>query len=708
MNLLSLFRRRGRRGGAAPPAAAGRAAAEALSAASPAGAAEGLIVVPTSAADGRRAVDALAAAAAEAGLAATVVPAHRIDAVAAGTAGPILVLVAPRATALLDAMTRGVPPSVAAAAADAADAEAAAIAARHPGRTRLLDLATAERGALAGAPHPSVPPALPVDADPVLAVLAAAAAAGAADPALWDAAFHRHGALTAHLEAFRCEAAAWTRDVAAGADAPARLAAALAVREAEVERLAADLARLEAEARANLAGADRPRRHEIDIPGATVLHRAFYDAERPGDRPFRWFGREVEARIATTLERRRPARVEVTVEMAISRAALDDFRIGLDGIAATAGTVAPLDRGRVLLTAVVPGDPAAPPLARRELVLTAPTRVDMSPKGDRRTLAVAISRIVVEEIDDALLSATGTAPAEGASVRQILAERLTHPAFHGAERRGDGLSFRWMGRQASADLAVRLPRGIPVRITVRLAAAAGPSTLGALSLAVDGVRAGPLQVTPDGAGGASVSALVRLAGPSVPAGGRPLERMARLTLRAPAIDFSDRGDPRRLSIAVHAIRAETVPDAADEDVTAVPSLPPYGVAVEAAELPPVAFFDLETQGDRPFRWMGRSDRAHLPLAVPQGRPVAVTAELLAAIDAAALDGFTLSLGGQPADASAVERLEDGRILVTALFPPVASAGPVALGLEARHRAKPGNGDPRMLAVALSRLTVDAL
>lgn len=139
------------------------------------------------------------------------------------------------------------------------------------------------------------------------------------------------------------------------------------------------------------------------------------------------------------------------------------------------------------------------------------------------------------------------------TVRLTFDGSLTHPAFYGAEERpADRLPFRWMGRADRADFAVAVPRHREREVSVVLAMVIDEAAFEAFTVRLD--EREPLALHRDSHAADTLRVTARFAaGPA--AGPHSL-----VSLLAPvAVDLSERGDPRTVSVAVHSVEVREVP-----------------------------------------------------------------------------------------------------------------------------------------------------
>lgn len=128
-------------------------------------------------------------------------------------------------------------------------------------------------------------------------------------------------------------------------------------------------------------------------------HPAFYAQElRPDGVSFRWMGQGDEAELTVPISRRRPRRVDVFIPIFINDEALRDFTIACDGRRATGYEERGLPEGILVKSATFDAAGGDQRATDTRLTLSIGTKVDLTPQGDPRTLAVALNRIVVTEL----------------------------------------------------------------------------------------------------------------------------------------------------------------------------------------------------------------------------------------------------------------------------------------------------------------------
>ena len=252
-----------------------------------------------------------------------------------------------------------------------------------------------------------------------------------------------------------------------------------------------------------------------------------------------------------------------------------------------------------------------------------------------------------------------------------------------------------------------VPCDRPIRVSVHIELAVSDMALESLQIGADGVYAEET-VTERLANGSFLKSAV------IPA--REVEsRYTRLALSLRAgerRDMSEFGDPRTLSVGVSSI---TVAELGEE--IEVPELPMEGpfrqsiVFDERVNSP--AFYGIERRpsDNLVFRWMGRTESGEVPVRLPSGRRIRVSALLPIVIDDAAFAGFTFGINGHFADTYETERTPDGILVKRAVFTvPGEPDGPLAPGrinLAAAIRIDmSAKGDARMLAVGLHSLELE--
>ena len=485
-------------------------------------------------------------------------------------------------------------------------------------------------------------------------------------------------------------------DTAVTEDA-ATLRAALAEARAENGRLRQALVLLQNRLLQHYTDADRIHRETIHLD-EHCTNPAFHFVERIGpDRPFRWFGRERTAWFVTTIPRTRAVRVDLYVEVMIGESTLDALEVHADGVFATRTETDYLDNGAVRRSFYVPPPAEPTPHARLKLGLIAGERV--KPQGeDDRLLAVGLSRIEITQLDDETF-------ADAARWHRTLpAAAIGHPAFHPTERRpGDDAAYRWFGAELDAAFPVAPPPGRPVRVEAHLVHHASDAALADFRIAI-GPRTATRYETTAAPDGTLVKAAARR-GPGAP-GDRIAPVALRLSLGTRHAIPSDDGT-RQLGVALQKLVLREI----DEDVFG--GAGPFRRDIDVADIDHPAFYGLEHQPNGMYlRWLGQEDEAALAVDVPGGVPLRVIAEFVIAIDEAALEGLSIGLDGTYAQAHETTRHEDGRLLRSAVFAPLAEHGgtlrPATVNLRVAHKVDLSDkGDPRTLAVALRKIVIEA-
>ncbi|MBJ3775698.1 hypothetical protein [Acuticoccus mangrovi] len=146
-------------------------------------------------------------------------------------------------------------------------------------------------------------------------------------------------------------------------------------------------------------GAAEPPSREVIVFDDSFSDPAFYPVERRGSDGlvFRWMGRQDEATIPTKINRASPVRIEVHLAHFIDTVALDGLRIGIDGRYAYNYSTKVFDSGNTLKTAefdFYDDDPDDLIVVNLKVL----TKTDLSDRGDNRTLAVAVHKLVVQKI----------------------------------------------------------------------------------------------------------------------------------------------------------------------------------------------------------------------------------------------------------------------------------------------------------------------
>lgn len=485
-------------------------------------------------------------------------------------------------------------------------------------------------------------------------------------------------------------------DPAAGGEAN-RLAAALAAVTAERDRLREALAELQDRLLAHYT--DDSRLHaETLFLDEHFSNPAFYFLEKLGpERPFRWMGREETAWLPTKLPRTRAVRVDVVIEVAIGEAAIEGLAVHADGVFAVASDSEILESGAVCKTFFVPAPPRPDPYARLNVGLVAGHRVDLSARGDPRTLSVGISRIEITQLSEEALAAAALWH------KLIPAQVFQHSAFHGLERRDeDDVAFRWFGAEPDAAILLAPPPGRPVRVAVELTHAASEKALEDFRFGFDGRLASRYETTVAPSGIITKSADLRVPG----APGDPV-RGVRLSLAlGTRHNMSAEGDPRHLAVAIRSIALTEIAEDAFRGTGPFHAEIPLG-----ADFSSPAFYGLERWPDGTIlRWMGQEDEAAIPLRVPTGRPLRVGVAIMHAISDATLEGFAIGLDGTFAESHETVRHADGTIMRSAVFAPLdPEAGAereATLHFRAAHKVDlTDQGDARTLAVAVRKIVI---
>lgn len=480
----------------------------------------------------------------------------------------------------------------------------------------------------------------------------------------------------------------------------ARLEARLAETCAERDRLHAMVVELQERLLHHYTDADRIHRETIRLD-EHFANPAFYFLERLGpDRSFRWMGREEAAWLATRIPRTRALRVDILVETMISEAALEGLRVHADGIYAVASETQYLDSGAILRSFFIPAPPEPDPYGRVGLGIVAGERVDLTGRGDPRTLAVGIACIEITQI-------TGDALSLAAQWHRTLpAPLFQHPAFHPPERRpGEDLAYRWFGAERDAEFRIAPPPGRAIRVEVEIVQAISEEALADFRIGLEDRVASDYEiaVAPDGV-------ITKAAELRVP--GAPGEPVADLRLRLSAgarRDMTSDGDPRHLAVAIRRLVMREVADEAFRGNGPFRAEIPFG-----RDFDHPAFYDFELmENGLTLRWMGRADEATLPVTVPAGVPLVVEAEIVHVISDQTLAGFTMTLDGLAPGERETSRDATGVLVVRAGFAPLEATGgtrerTVPLELRVAHKEDlTERGDPRTLAVALRKIVVRA-
>ena len=293
--------------------------------------------------------------------------------------------------------------------------------------------------------------------------------------------------------------------------------------------------------------------------------------------------------------------------------------------------------------------------------------------------------------------------------RQVIAlgREFSNPAFYDLEHVSPERPFRWLGREAEALVPTLVPCDRPVRVSVHIELAVSDMALEGLEIGADGVYAEET-VTERLANGSFLKSAV------IPA--REVEsRYTRLALSLRTRerrDMSEFGDPRTLSVGVSSI---TVAELGEEiEAPELPTEGPFRQSIVFDErINSPAFYGIERRpaDNLVFRWMGRTERGEVPVRLPSGRRVRVSALMPIVIDDAAFEGFTFGINGHFADEYETERTPDGIIIKRAVFTvPGEPDGPLAPGridLAAKTRKDMSDkGDARLLAIGLHSLEIE--
>ncbi|ORE95900.1 hypothetical protein ATO13_03540 [Stappia sp. 22II-S9-Z10] len=375
--------------------------------------------------------------------------------------------------------------------------------------------------------------------------------------------------------------------------------------------------------------------------------------------------------------------------------------------------------------------------------------------------ATALAEITAERdrarAETASLRAALAARQNAAGVTSIsLGETFTHPAFHGFERTASGRPFRWMGLQNEAVIPTHIPAMAALKVTVVLEVVIDGKALGALDIGVNGRFATRTQTAMLPNGQIAKTAIVEMptAADGTPEGDETLSIWLR---QNHSVDLSATGDPRCVGCGISYITVEPAapPRGKAAEATPTDAVAPKPAAEPAPEPEPepeapapyrvpglagplditrsrddegreivtlfvrgafdeAAFHPLETMEDgTSFAWMGRAQEQAFTIVIPIDRPVAVEAHLPMVLDDAAVDALEIEFDQHSPDETSVARLEGSAVVKTAIFPAVDATRPLAEAVEvvlrAPHRGdRSGEGDPRILSVALSKLVVRQL
>ncbi|WP_226583518.1 hypothetical protein [Acuticoccus sediminis] len=127
-------------------------------------------------------------------------------------------------------------------------------------------------------------------------------------------------------------------------------------------------------------------------------HPAFYSHEVRGDGlGYHWMGREDGAVLTLPVTRRHPRRVEVYIAIFINEKTLNSFTISCDGRAPASYDEVKRD-GMIVKSATYDAVSGPAGSAYTDVKLSIGAKVDLTPQGDSRTLAVGLHKIVVTEL----------------------------------------------------------------------------------------------------------------------------------------------------------------------------------------------------------------------------------------------------------------------------------------------------------------------
>ena len=132
---------------------------------------------------------------------------------------------------------------------------------------------------------------------------------------------------------------------------------------------------------------------------AAFEHPAFYANEVRGDGlNYHWMGRDDTAVLTLPITRRRPRRVDVYIAISINEKTLNAFQVSCDGRTPASYDETKRVDGMIVKSATFDavGGPAG--AAYSDVKLSIGAKVDLTPQGDARTLAVGLNRIVVTEL----------------------------------------------------------------------------------------------------------------------------------------------------------------------------------------------------------------------------------------------------------------------------------------------------------------------
>lgn len=296
--------------------------------------------------------------------------------------------------------------------------------------------------------------------------------------------------------------------------------------------------------------------------------------------------------------------------------------------------------------------------------------------------------------------------------RQVIAldKDFAHPAFYSLEHVSPDRPFRWMGREAEAVIATLVPCDRPVRVAVQIELAVSDTALEGLQIGADGVYAEHTETERLPNGSFRKCAIIP-----------PREtesRYTRLTLSLRVRDrkdMSEFGDARTLAVGVSRITVAELGEVIEPPVELPMEGPFRQIIVFDERVNSPAFYGVERRpvDNLVFRWMGRAETAELPVRLPPGRRVRVSAHLPIFINDAALAGFTFGINGDFAADYEMERTPGGMVVKRAVFTvPGTPDGPLAPGridLAAGSRTDLSEqGDARLLAVGLHSLEIEEL
>ncbi|WP_139312822.1 hypothetical protein [Acuticoccus yangtzensis] len=125
-------------------------------------------------------------------------------------------------------------------------------------------------------------------------------------------------------------------------------------------------------------------------------HPAFYTYEARGDGlGYHWIGRENSATFTLPVTRRQPRRVDVYVVISINDKTLNGLTISCDGRTPASYDQTKCPDGTIRKSATFDAVPGSAGAALTDVKLSIGAKVDLTPQGDPRTLAVGIHKIVV-------------------------------------------------------------------------------------------------------------------------------------------------------------------------------------------------------------------------------------------------------------------------------------------------------------------------